>query len=163
LSRTTVFFGGDTYSRFSNGRWGTYKMIQETITAAHNLQIPEDLIVRNIPNKHLGVHFIAEFWEGKIIEDQKEVERILMQAAKKARSTTISVASHKFSPHGITAFVLLAESHLSLHSWPEKNYLAIDVFTCGHKTQPQKALEYLKEVYQPKRVEVREIKRGKVR
>lgn len=137
-------------------------MIQDTILSTQSLPVSAEM---NNCSQHAyaGVHLIAEFWGGRVIESQKEVEKILFEAAKKAKSTPISVSSHKFSPHGITAFVLLAESHLSIHSWPELQYLAIDVFTCGDKTMPSKALEYLKEVYQPKRVETKALKRGKIR
>lgn len=138
------------------------EMIQNTTFSTQSLQMPEPLAAHP-PQKYVGVHLIAEFWDGKIIEEQKTVERILLDAARRARSTALAISSHKFSPYGITAFVLLAESHISMHSWPEKNYLAVDIFTCGDKTMPLKALEYLKEIYQPKRVEVREIKRGKIR
>lgn len=113
--------------------------------------------------KYAGIHVIAEFWHSRIIEDTKEIEGILVNAAKKAKCNALSVASHKFSPAGITAFVLLSESHLSIHSWPELNYLAIDIFTCGRKTMPYQALEYLKDIYQPKKIEISEIKRGRIR
>ena len=138
------------------------EMVQNSTFTNQMLQMPEPLVAQP-SQKHLGIHLIAEFWDGKIIEEQREVERILLDAARRARSTALAISSHKFSPHGITAFVLLAESHISMHSWPEKNYLAVDIFTCGEKTMPFKALEYLKEIYQPKRVDVREIKRGKIR
>jgi len=56
----------------------------------------------------------------------------------------------------------LAESHIALHLWPEMNYLAVDIFTCGKDSDPFKALEYLKKEFQPKRVEIKKIKRGKI-
>lgn len=83
--------------------------------------------------KYAGIHLIAEFWYGKIIEKPKELERILITAAKKAKNIPLKVSIHKFAPQGITGVVLLAESHIALHSWPELNYLAIDIFTCGEK------------------------------
>ena len=110
--------------------------------------------------KYAGIHLFAEFWDGKIIEDSKKIERILITAAKKAKNTPLEVTIHKFNPHGITGVVLLAESHIALHSWPEINYLAIDIFTCGEKAYPYKALNYLKEKFHPKKVEIKEIKRG---
>ncbi len=110
--------------------------------------------------KYAGIHLLAEFWGGKIIEDSKKIEKILIGAAKKAKNTPLKVAIHKFNPHGITGVILLAESHIALHSWPEINYLAIDIFTCGEKAYPHKALDYLKEKFQPKKVEIKEIRRG---
>ena len=113
--------------------------------------------------KYAGIHLIAEFWGGKIIEDSKKIEEILVTAAKRAGNTPLEVTIHKFQPRGITGVVLLAESHIALHLWSEFNYLAIDIFTCGERAMPEKALEYLKKKFKPKRVEIQEIKRGKIR
>ena len=110
--------------------------------------------------KYAGLHIIAEFWGSKIIEDSKEIEKILVRAAKKGGNTPLKVDTHKFSPQGITGVVLLAESHIALHSWPEYEYLAIDIFTCGDKTFPGKSLDYLKMKFKPKKTKVRKIRRG---
>ncbi len=117
--------------------------------------------IKNKKIKFAGVHLIAEFWDGEIIEDSKKIEKILIGAAKAAKNTPLKIAVHKFNPQGITGVVLLAESHISLHSWPEFNYLAVDIFTCGENTFPYKALGYLKKKFKPKKIEVKEIKRGK--
>jgi len=110
--------------------------------------------------KYAGIHLIAEFWDGKIIENSTEIEQILLEAAKRGGNTPLKVTIHKFSPQGITGVILLAESHIALHSWPEINYLAIDIFTCGEKAMPFKALECLKEVFEPKKIQIQKIKRG---
>lgn len=112
-------------------------------------------------NKYLGSHLIAEFWHGKIIDDEKKLKKILFETIKRSNNTPLKFAFHKFNPQGITGVVLLAESHLALHCWPEFNYLAIDIFTCGDKTKPYKALKYLRKVFKPKKVEIQKIKRGK--
>ena len=111
--------------------------------------------------KYAGIHLIAEFWGcRKIIEDPKEIKRILIEAAKAAGNIPLEVTFHKFSPQGMTGVVLLAESHIALHSWPEMNYLAIDIFTCGEKAMPKTALLVLKKYFQPKKVKIIKIKRG---
>lgn len=118
------------------------------------------------PNKKInyaGVHLLAEFWNGKIIENPKEIEKVLIEAVKKAKNTPLEVIIHKFSPQGITGVVLLAESHLAIHTWPEINYVAIDIFTCGEKAYPQKALNYLKKQFKPRKVEIKKLKRGKLK
>lgn len=117
-------------------------------------------VKKNKKIKYAGIHLIAEFWYGKIIENPKKLEKILIGAAKKAKNIPLKTSIHKFSPQGITGVLLLAESHIALHSWPEINYLAIDIFTCGDKANPYKALEYFKKVFNPKKIEVRAIKRG---
>lgn len=110
--------------------------------------------------KHAGIHLIAEFWHGKIIENEKELKEILIKAVKRANCTPLKIVIHKFEPQGITGVVLLAESHIALHSWPEYDYVAIDIFTCGDRAVPEKALDYLSTVLNPKKVEIKKIDRG---
>lgn len=114
---------------------------------------------KNLP-EYAGIHIIAEFWGGNIIEDVRKIRKILIESAKRSKNTCLGVKIHKFSPCGITGFILLAESHISIHTWPELNYVAIDIFSCGTKTEPRKGLEYLKENFQPTKIRVKEIKRG---
>ncbi len=112
----------------------------------------------------LGVHLIIEFWKSKInIRKPRQLKKILIEAALAAKSTPIGVKIHTFNPHGISGICLLAESHISIHTWPEKEYIAFDIFTCGQKTEPFKALDYLKKVFEPQKASVKEIKRGVAR
>jgi len=117
-------------------------------------------VIKSNKEKYAGIHLIAEFWYGKIIEDPKRIKKILVEAVKRAKNIPLEVTIHKFSPQGITGVVLLAESHIALHSWSEFNYLAIDIFTCGERAMPYKAIDYLKKIFKPKKVEIKEIKRG---
>lgn len=110
--------------------------------------------------KYVGLHLIADFWYGKNIDNQNEIEKILIRAAKEAKNHPLKIVTHKFSPQGMTGVVLLAESHIALHFWPEINYLAVDIFTCGEKALPEKALNYLKKIFKPKMIKVKKIKRG---
>lgn len=114
----------------------------------------------NYKKNSIGIHLIADFWFGKNIDDPKEIKRILIEAAKKANNTPLKISIHKFNPHGITGVILLAESHIALHSWPEFDYLAIDIFTCGKKAFPYKTLDYLKKIFKPKKVQVFTLERG---
>ncbi|MCH8049050.1 adenosylmethionine decarboxylase [Patescibacteria group bacterium] len=109
---------------------------------------------------YAGTHVVADFWNGRIIESAAEIETLLRGAAAAANSTPLQVSIHTFAPEGITGIVLLAESHISIHTWPEINYIAVDVFTCGKDATPKKAIEFLKEALQPKKVKVQELKRG---
>lgn len=118
-------------------------------------------VKENEKQKYSGIHLIAEFWSGRIIEDPKRMKKILNEAVKKADNTPLEVIIHKFQPQGMTGIVLLAESHIAIHTWPEFNYTAIDIYTCGDKSNPNIALNYLKKEFQPKKVEIRKIKRGK--
>ncbi len=119
-------------------------------------------ILKKRNQKYIGIHIVAEFWHGKVIEDKKKLKEILIKAVLQAKSTPLECVIHKFEPHGITGVVLLSESHMAIHTWPEINYIAIDIFTCGERTLPNKAIEYLKEALKPKKFEIKEIKRGKI-
>ena len=113
--------------------------------------------------KYLGIHLIVEFFGAKQIEDPKKLEEILELAAKKAGNFPLKFSFYKFNPQGLTGVLLLRESHIAFHSWPEKDYIALDIFTCGPKTFPQKAFEFLKTKLKPKKSELKIIKRGKVK
>ncbi|MCK4518105.1 adenosylmethionine decarboxylase, partial [Candidatus Babeliales bacterium] len=119
-------------------------------------------LIKQAPPSHpVGTHLTAEFWETqKNIDSAKELERILIEAGKRSGSTPLKVAIEKFDPQGITGVIILAESHISVHTWPEENYVAVDAFTCGEHTVPQKAIEYLQKQFKPQMVQIQEIKRG---
>ena len=79
-----------------------------------------------------------------LLDDEAHIRNVLVNAAALAESTLLGVQSHKFDPQGVTAVALLAESHISIHTWPEKGMAVCDVFTCGDHTKPKKAVEYMK-------------------
>ncbi len=110
----------------------------------------------------LGRHLIAELFEcdPKVLDSIEFIEEALLEAARASRSTIISHYSYRFKPHGVSAYVLVAESHISIHTWPEYGYAAVDVFTCGRHTDPWKGLEVLRRRLRARRVEVTEIVRG---
>jgi len=110
-----------------------------------------------------AVHLIVDFIAPRnFIDDPDEIEKVLFEAAKAANNTPLKTAIYKFPVQGVTGVILLAESHISIHTWPEFDYVSIDIFTCGKKTKPRNALEYLKDKFSPREVKVREIKRGGV-
>jgi len=120
--------------------------------------------IRKSKNQNsLGIHLIADFWFGKKIEDPKELEKVLIEAAKRTGNIPLKFSFYKFNPQGLTGVLLLAESHIAFHSWPEFDYLGIDIFSCGKKAKPERALKYLKRVLKPKKVEISIIKRGKLK
>lgn len=108
----------------------------------------------------VGRHLIAEFFGVKNILSKKEVKKVLVEAAKIMGAKVVKIFVHQFSPQGLTAIAIISESHLAIHDWPELNYVAVDIFTCG-QANPYLALEILKEKYLPKKAKIKEIKRGK--
>jgi len=112
--------------------------------------------------RELGRHLILEFFEcdPKVLDDMKLLEDMLLKAAEKAEVKVVGKAFHKFAPQGVTGIIIVAESHLSIHTWPEYGYAAIDIFTCGNTAKPEKAYEEIEKVLKPKRVSITEMKRG---
>jgi S-adenosylmethionine decarboxylase proenzyme len=113
-------------------------------------------------NKPFSVHLIADLEAPKFIENPARLKKILWEASLAANNTPLKVSIHKFPEQGITGVVLLAESHIAIHTWPECNYAAVDIFTCGEKTKPYQALEYLKKVFGCSKAKTMLIKRGKL-
>ncbi len=95
-----------------------------------------------------------------MLSDIGAIESLMVAAAKKARATVMQSAFHRFEPQGVSGTVILAESHLSIHTWPEKGYAAMDFYTCGDHTDPWLACEYAAQVLQAKSVLTTEFKRG---
>jgi len=110
----------------------------------------------------LGSHLLLELKDcnTKLLNNQKKLEEILVTAAKIAKATVIESRFHKFNPFGISGVVLIAESHLTIHSWPEYDYAAVDIFTCGDTLKPSLAAKYLIRKLQSKNPSMIEIKRG---
>jgi S-adenosylmethionine decarboxylase len=96
----------------------------------------------------------------EILKDLEKVKNAMVSAAKKARATIIDVSFHEFSPFGISGMVVIAESHLSIHTWPEYGYAAVDIFTCGDIIKPEAAAQFLIEKFRCKNPSVVEMKRG---
>ena len=90
-------------------------------------------------------HFLLELYgcDYEKLNDESFLRCLLNNAAKLANATVLNLISNKFEPQGITAIALLAESHLSIHTWPEANYSAVDIFTCGQNMRPDISCKYL--------------------
>ena len=112
--------------------------------------------------KSLGNHLIIEMYDCdvKIINNHEKVEEILVEAARVAGANIVNQVFHKFNPHGVSGVVVISESHLSIHTWPEFGYCAVDVFTCGETINNKKAVDYMKEKFKSKSISVMELKRG---
>ena len=114
---------------------------------------------RTIKQSYLATHIIAELFGCQKIDNLKFVDQSLKEAAHICGATVLHTKLHKFSPQGLTGYVLLAESHISVHTWPEHGYAAIDVFTCG-LMDTEKAVHYLASQFGAQKVEIKKIMRG---
>jgi S-adenosylmethionine decarboxylase proenzyme len=112
--------------------------------------------------KILGRHLLAELSEcsGEALNNRPELEKIMLEAARHSGATVVDSVFHHYNPQGLSGIVVIAESHISIHTWPEYNYAAVDCFTCGTSVDPWKALEYLKEALGSRKVHVKDLNRG---
>ncbi|MTI65265.1 MAG: S-adenosylmethionine decarboxylase proenzyme [Firmicutes bacterium] len=115
--------------------------------------------------KQLGRHILVEFYDcdKTILNDYEKIEKHMNQAAKCANATVVESAFHLFNPWGVSGAVVISESHLTIHTWPEFSYAAVDLFTCGDEVNPWIAFKYLKEKLMAKKIETKEIPRGVVK
>ena len=79
-----------------------------------------------------------------LLDDEAHIRNVLANAATLSESTLLGIQSHKFQPQGVTAVALLAESHISIHTWPELGMAVCDIFTCGNHTKPKEGVKYMK-------------------
>ena len=112
----------------------------------------------------LGRHLLLELYDcsSEILSDVDAVRAAMVEAAKRAEATIIDVVFHEFNPFGISGVVVIAESHLSIHTWPEHRYAAVDIFTCGDTVNPDEAAEYLVGRFGASRSSLVEVRRGLV-
>ena len=110
----------------------------------------------------LGRHIVAELYNCSLdkIDDVDYVEKSMIKAADKAGATIINSTFHHFSPYGVSGVVVIQESHLAIHAWPEYQYAAVDIFTCGTEVNPWIAYDYLKKAFEAGHGSAMEINRG---
>ena len=110
----------------------------------------------------LGRHVLLELFDcdADAINNIEIVKASMVEAARRAQATIVDAVFHEFNPFGISGVVVIAESHLAIHTWPEYRYAAVDVFSCGEVLQPQVAVDYLVEQLGAARASVVELQRG---
>jgi S-adenosylmethionine decarboxylase len=111
---------------------------------------------------NIGTHCIVELYgcPRELLNDEQFVRNALREATSHGLATLMGEVSHRFDPQGVTALALLAESHISIHTWPEHGYAAADIFTCGDRARPQRAANFLIEKFQAHRHSLAKLVRG---
>ena len=118
---------------------------------------------RVAPQSALGVHYIIEFFGAQNLMDTAPVQTVLREAAERAGAVVLDENIHDFGEgQGVTGVVVLAESHISIHTWPEHDYAAIDIFMCGTRVSPETSLEHLRAFFKPESESVSRLQRGLV-
>ena len=110
----------------------------------------------------IGRHYIAEAsgCNPDVIGKVEAVEQVLVRAAEVAGVQVWSISFHRFNPNGVSGVVVISESHLSVHTWPEDGYVALDIFTCGESAKPEQAVEYALREFGATNVHITEVTRG---
>lgn len=112
--------------------------------------------------KALGTHIVCELsgCDAAKLSDVDAVANMMVQAAREANATVVQQVFHRFQPHGVSGVVVIQESHLSIHTWPETGYAAMDFYTCGDHTDPWAACEYAARMLDAEVMLTTEVKRG---
>jgi S-adenosylmethionine decarboxylase proenzyme len=110
----------------------------------------------------LARHVVAEYYgcDPAVLDDPARLQPLLEAAVAAAKATVITTHLHQFAPQGVSGVVILAESHLAVHTWPEYGYAAVEIFTCGDHTDPQAGHQYLLDKLRPAFHTVRVLERG---
>jgi S-adenosylmethionine decarboxylase len=114
--------------------------------------------------KALGRHLLVEYYDcdENILNDASRIEEAMTEAADQAGATIVNSIFHLFNPHGVSGVVVIAESHLAIHTWPEYGFAAADIFTCGDKVIPEAAIESLHKALKAASRQCKEIPRGPI-
>ncbi|EHR79561.1 S-adenosylmethionine decarboxylase [Thermococcus litoralis DSM 5473] len=110
----------------------------------------------------IGYHYVVEAsgCDPEVLKDPNKIREIFLEAAKVGNMEVKASYFFRFSPTGVSGVVIVAESHISVHTWPEEGYAALDVYTCGEKADPEKAVDYILEKFKAQYAHVSEVKRG---
>jgi S-adenosylmethionine decarboxylase len=124
-------------------------------------EVPKDYFIERDGARYAGTHLIVDLWGAERLDDLAHVEATLRDAVTAAKATLLHIHLHHFTPNqGISGVAVLAESHISIHTWPENGYAALDDFMCGG-AEPHATIEVLRAAFNPDRLAVEEILRGR--
>ena len=131
-----------------------------TAVAAHQADESrlDHFVVRN-GVRCAGAHLIIDIYDGERLDEIEHIERTLRHCVDAAGATLLHIHLHAFQPNGVSGVAVLAESHISIHTWPEAGYAALDVFMCG-EADPDACIPILREAFSARRVAVSELLRG---
>lgn len=121
----------------------------------------KDYFIRRGDKRFAGVHLIIDLHGASHLSDIDHIEATMRRCVEASRATLLHIHLHRFEPDGVSGVAVLAESHISVHTWPESRYAAFDVFMCGD-TRPQACIEIMRDAFEAERIDVKEILRGEV-
>jgi S-adenosylmethionine decarboxylase len=131
---------------------------QEPIDA---LTAEKDHFIHRNGIEFAGTHLLLDLWDASNLDSLEHIERTMRECVDACGATLLHIHLHHFTPSGgVSGVAVLAESHISVHTWPERNYAAFDVFMCGD-ARPEDAIAILKRAFHPRRINVCEELRGR--
>jgi S-adenosylmethionine decarboxylase len=129
---------------------------------AHCAEERKDYFVERDGMKFAGMHLLVDLWGARNLDDPEFIDATLQEAALAAGATILHSHFHHFTPNGgVSGVVVLAESHISIHTWPEHDFAAVDIFMCG-ACDPYRSIPVLRRAFAPDRVELNEQRRGRI-
>ncbi len=121
----------------------------------------KDYFIERDGVRYAGTHLIVDLWDAEGLDDLSHVDATLRECVEAAGATLLHIHLHHFTPNGgVSGVAVLAESHISIHTWPEHGYAALDIFMCGD-ARPHEGVEVLRTSFRPGRIAVDEILRGR--
>ncbi len=110
----------------------------------------------------LGRQILAEYYDcdPEVLKNEDFISNVMIEACKLGKATVVAHTFHSFSPFGVSGVVIIAESHVAIHTWPEYGYAAVDIFTCGETIEPWILFDHLKKAFKSKHSSNMELKRG---
>jgi len=160
--RKTARLGGFSKERLTPTRETNTNVTYLAPAQQRPVETAPDHYIRKDGVEFAGTHLLVELWGATNLADVPAIENALLDGARKCGATVLHSYMHPFGEGmGVSGVVVLAESHISIHTWPERGYAAIDLFMCG-KCDPYKAIPALKAAFAPNGIQVAESKRGLV-
>ena len=137
--------------------------VQQAGTATHVSEDERtDYFVERDGMKFAGMHLLVDLWGASNLDDPAHIDGALREAAITAGATILHSHFHHFTPNGgVSGVVVLAESHISIHTWPERDFAAVDIFMCG-ACDPHMSIPVLRQAFSPDRIDIGEQRRGRV-
>ncbi len=134
----------------------------ENQSSSDCIEVQKDYFVEKNGVKFAGTHLLVDLWGASNLCDPELIDRALRDAAEAAGATILHGHFHHFSPNGgVSGVLVLAESHISIHTWPERDFAAIDIFMCG-ACDPYRSVPAIKEAFRPATMNLDEQRRGRI-
>ncbi|SEF76868.1 adenosylmethionine decarboxylase [Marinobacterium lutimaris] len=125
-------------------------------------EVRKDYFIQRDGYQFAGTHLIIDLFGASHLDNLERMERALRDAVEASDATLLHIHLHHFTPNGgISGVAVLAESHISVHTWPERDFAAFDVFMCG-AARPEQSIAVLEQAFEPRQLKVKELQRGRV-